>query len=133
MGNSPSIKKINFEDVQSILRSPERYIIINTLPVLEQDCLLPSTMNIHKEEEYMNQLIQSGQKEVKIVLYGKNCNDITLYNKYQQLTSLGFYNVFVYPGGLFEWLLLQDIYGHADFPTTKKELDLLRFMPVRIL
>ena len=125
MGNSPSIKKINFEDIQSILRSPERYIIINTLPVLEQDCLLPSTMNIHKEEEYMNQLIQSGQKEVKIVLYGKNCNDITLYNKYQQLTSLGFYNVFVYPGGLFEWLLLREIYGDINFPIIGSCKDIL--------
>jgi len=33
----------------------------------------------------------------------------------------------VYPGGLFEWLLLQDIYGEDNFPTTKKEMDILRF------
>jgi hypothetical protein len=90
-------------------------------------------MNIHKEEEIMNQLLNAGKKEVKIVIYGKNCNDDKLYAKYQQLTSLGFYNVFVYPGGLFEWLMLQDIYGHDDFPTTKKELDILRFKPRRIL
>ena len=30
-------------------------------------------------------------------------------------------------GGLFEWLCLQDIYGFEDFPTTKKELDILKF------
>jgi hypothetical protein len=41
--------------------------------------------------------------------------------------------VFVYPGGLFEWLMLQDIYGQNDFPTTKKELDILRFKPPKIL
>ena len=90
-------------------------------------------MNIHKEEELMNHLLQNGKKEVSIIIYGKNCNDNTLYTKYQQLTSLGFYNVFVYPGGLFEWLLLQDIYGSTDFPTTKKELDLLRYKPNKIL
>ena len=38
-----------------------------------------------------------------------------------------FTNVFIYPGGLFEWLLLQDIYGFDDFPTTKKERDHLKY------
>jgi 23S rRNA pseudoU1915 N3-methylase RlmH len=133
MGNSQSIRKINFEDIQYIIKLPERHIMINTLPISEQDCLLPNTMNIHKEEELMNQLLKNGKKEVNIIIYGKNCNDNKLYEKYQQLTSLGFYNVFVYPGGLFEWLLLQDIYGATEFPTTKKELDLLRFKPNKIL
>jgi hypothetical protein len=133
MGNSQSIRKINFEDVQYIIKNAGSYLMINTLPVSEQDCLLLHTMNIHKEEELMNQLLNAGKKDVKIVIYGKNCNDDKLYTKYQQLTSLGFYNVFVYPGGLFEWLMLQDIYGHDDFPTTKKELDILRFKPKKIL
>jgi len=133
MGNSQSIRKINFEDVQYIIKKQETYIIINTLPSGEQDCLLPNTMNIHREEEIINQLLRNGKKEVKIIIYGSNCNDDKLYTKYQQLTSLGFYNVFVYPGGLFEWLMLQDIYGEQDFPTTKKELDILRFKPNKIL
>ena len=47
--------------------------------------------------------------------------------KYTQLLNLGFTNVYIYPGGLFEWLCLQDIYGFENFPTTKKELDILRF------
>ena len=43
--------------------------------------------------------------------------------------ELGFHNVFIYPGGIFEWLLLQDVYGDEDdaFPTTVKELDILRY------
>ena len=57
-------------------------------------------------------------KHIKIIIYGKNCNDEKIYIKYQQLISLGFYNVFIYVGGLFEWLLLQDIYGSDEFPTT---------------
>jgi hypothetical protein len=30
---------------------------------------------------------------------------------------------------MFEWLLLQDIYGAASFPTTSKELDILKYKP----
>jgi len=133
MGNSQSIRKTNFEDIQYIIKNPESYIIINTLPISEQDCLLPNTMNINREEELINQLITTGKKDAKIIIYGKNCNDDKLYAKYQQLSSLGFYNVFVYTGGLFEWLMLQDIYGDIDFPTSKKEMDILRFKPKKIL
>jgi len=133
MGNSQSIRKINFEDIQYVIKTPETHVIINTLPISEQDCLLPHTMNIHKEEEIINQFINTGNKQIKIIIYGKNSNDNKLYTKYQQLTSLGFYNVFIYLGGLFEWLMLQDIYGPDDFPTTKKELDILRFKPNKIL
>jgi hypothetical protein len=56
-----------------------------------------------------------------------------MYNKYNQLNSLGFYNVYVYTGGLFEWLLLQDIYGEKDFPTTNIELDILKYKPNKVL
>ena len=29
--------------------------------------------------------------------------------------------------------MLQDIYGNSEFPTTKKELDILRFKPPKFL
>ena len=31
---------------------------------------------------------------------------------------------------MFEWLLLQDIYGDDEFPTTTKELDILKYKGV---
>ena len=65
-----------------------------------------------------------------IIIYGKNANDDTIYNKYEQLLKLGFMNVFIYSGGMFEWLCLQDIYGNELFPTTKKELDILKYKPI---
>jgi len=37
--------------------------------------------------------------------------------------------VHIYPGGIFEWLLLQDIYGDDMFKTTSKELDILKYKP----
>jgi hypothetical protein len=70
---------------------------------------------------------------VKIIIYGRNSNDDNIYKKLSQLTSLGFYNVYVYVGGMFEWMLLQDIYTNVEFPTTKKELDILKFKPNKIL
>jgi hypothetical protein len=51
--------------------------------------------------------------------------------KYDQLVGLGFKSVYIYPGGLFEWLLLQDIYGFDEFPTTKRVLDILKYKPDR--
>ena len=72
-------------------------------------------------------------KSIRIIIYGKNCNDENVNKKYQQLLSLGFYNIFVYFGGMFEWLLLQDIYGKDLFPTTKKELDLLKYKSNQLL
>jgi rhodanese-related sulfurtransferase len=131
MGSSQSIQKISYEDVQFVLKN-QGHVLINTLHEKEQECLLPNTVNINQEEEFINTLIKNGNKQNKIIVYGKNSNDEKIYTKYNQLTSLGFYNVFIYTGGLFEWLLLQDIYGVKDFPTTKKELDLLKYKPNKI-
>lgn len=133
MGNSQSIKKINYEDVQFVTKNSEVHLLINTLNEHEQDCLIPNTININKEVELINNFIKTGNKQVKIIIYGENCNDEKLYTKYNQLTSLGFYNVYIYPGGLFEWLMLQDIYGTNEFPTTKRELDILKYKPHKVL
>ena len=111
MGNSQSIQKINFEDVQYVLKNPESHLLINTLPETEQMCLLPNTVQANQEEIIINKYLKNGLKNIKIVIYGRNCNDEKIYTKYNQLTSLGFYNVYIYTGGLFEWLMLQDIYG----------------------
>ena len=133
MGNSQSIKKINYEDVQFVTKNSEVHLLINTLNENEQHCLIPNTININKEVELINSFIKNGNKQVKIIIYGRNCNDEKLYTKYNQLNSLGFYNVYIYPGGLFEWLMLQDIYGEKEFPTTKRELDILKYKPHKVL
>lgn len=133
MGNTHSIQKINYEDIQFVIKNPETYILINTLNDSEQDCLIPNTISIQKEVDIINKLIKNGNKQIKIIIYGKNCNDEKIYAKYNQLNSLGFYNVYIYTGGLFEWVILQDIYGDTEFPTTKKELDILKFKSNKIL
>ena len=129
MGNAQSIQKINYEDVQHVIKNTEIYILINTLSESEQDCLIPHTININNEEIIINKFIKTGNKQIKIIVYGRNCNDEKIYIKYNQLSSLGFQNVFIYTGGIFEWLMLQDIYGEKEFPTTKKELNILKYKP----
>lgn len=133
MGNTHSAQKINYEDIQFVIKNSEIHLLINTLPIQEQSCLITNTVPIHKEEELINKFLITGNKQVKIILYGKNSNDDSIYKKYEQLNSLGFYNVYLYLGGLFEWLLLQDIYGETEFPTTKKELDILKYKPTKTL
>jgi hypothetical protein len=133
MGNSQSIRKINYEDLQYVIKNKETHLIINTLNETEQNCLIPNTININNEEELINKCLQNGNKKIKIIIYGRNCNDEKIFNKYQQLISLGFNYVYIYSGGVFEWLLLQDIYGQDEFPTTKKELDILKYKPQKIL
>ena len=132
MGNTQSMKKINFEDMQTVIKNPEIYLIINTLPLTEQECLINNTTIAQEEEVIINKIIKEN-KSIRIIIYGRNCNDETINKKYQQLNSLGFYNIFVYLGGIFEWLMLQDIYGKDLFPTTKKELDLLKYKPNQLL
>ena len=67
MGNTNSINKINFEDIQFLLNSSEKYILINTLQENEQDCLLPNTISPEKEIAIINSLIRNGTKNIKIV------------------------------------------------------------------
>ena len=127
MGNTSSvIKKVNFEDIQLCIKKKDKFLLINTLSKKEQNCLIMGTLKIEDEEKIINQCINQN-KHVKIVVYDKNVHETSLLKKYEQLNNLGFTNVFIYPGGLFEWLCLQDIYGYEEFPTTTKELDILKF------
>ena len=72
-------------------------------------------------------------KKTKIIIYGLNSNDEKVYSKYEQLVKLGAKHVYIYNGGMFEWLLLQDVYGRELFPTTLRELDILKYKPRKVL
>jgi rhodanese-related sulfurtransferase len=133
MGNTQIIQKMNYEDMQYIIFNKDNNIIINTLNENEQQCLIPNTINPTQEVEILNSLIKNNNKKIRIIVYGRNSNDEQIYKKYNQLNSLGFYNVFIYVGGMFEWVMLQDIYGEQEFPTTKRELDILKFKPNKML
>jgi hypothetical protein len=78
------------------------------------------------EELVINGLLKTN-KGVQIIVYGKNCADVGVVKKAMQLKTIGFSNVCVYGGGLFEWLLLQDVYGKTEFRTTCNNVDLLKY------
>ena len=127
MGNIP-IQRINFEDIQFAQKNNS--LIINTLPSTEQSVLIKGTISWEKEIKAVELAIQ---KKESIFIYGRHCNDETIYLKYEQIRKLGG-KVYLYAGGLFEWLLLQDIYG-SEFSTTStsKTVDLLKYKPPTLL
>jgi hypothetical protein len=143
---------INFEDVQSIIgvsgsgskRSAyDQFLLISTLDASKQEHLIKNTISAQKEEEKINEIISGKNddaEDIILVVYGKHATDEKVITKYNQLKSLGFSTVLVYPGGVFEWLMLQDIYGSELFPTNKNNTstnntnaDLLEYRPPSIL
>lgn len=114
------INKIGFDDVLFATNECNKeIIIISTLPQNEQDFLIKGTIPYNLEEERINKIIEAGNYyKYKIIIYGKNTTDVTIETKYKQLKDFGFTQVFIYYGGLFEWVLLQDIYGEDIFSTT---------------
>lgn len=132
MGASISISKANYEDIQYGIENKSIYLI-HTMSRSEEYCLIQKSINAMEEENIINSLMTINNKSVNIIIYGKNSSDNTIINKYNQLQQLGFKNVHIYPGGLFEWLLLQDIYGTDLFPTTSIEKDMLKFKPPKAI
>jgi hypothetical protein len=126
MGNLISYQKnyniINFE----YILDNYNFILISTLNNNNQECLITNTIPYYDEEIIINNLFKNDINK-SIIIYGKNSNDILVFDKFNQLKSLGFKNIKIYGGGLFEWLLLQDIYGSDKFKTTKKEIDILKY------
>ena len=131
MGSFQSIRKVNFEDIQYAIKNKRNCILINTLNVDEQDLLILNTLDAKKEEEVINNYLKKN-KNIKIIIYGKNCYEEKILIKYNQLIKLGFKEVYLYLGGLFEWILLQEIYGFEEFPTNIKNkcIDILKYKTI---
>tara|TARA_A100001015_G_scaffold288051_1_gene358526 strand:+ start:632 stop:1051 length:420 start_codon:yes stop_codon:yes gene_type:complete len=131
MGAFLSVNKINYLTMKNIVNNTNS-IIINTLSKENQECLIKNTLSIDEEVNIINKYISKkgiskNIKNINIIIYGENCTDNKIINKYNQLKKLGFNNIYVYMGGLFEWLLLQDIYGDDEFPTTTTTIDILKY------
>lgn len=123
MGNV-HIKKVGFEDIQQFTQDDG--IIINTLRENDQHVLIQKTVSADHEIMMVKKAIKHNKK---IIIYGYNNNDESIFKKYKQILDLGHNNVYVYIGGLFEWLLLNDIYGNELFPVTNKTNDFLIYRP----
>jgi len=124
------IIKIGYHDMQNLLRSNMNdFLIINTLSNHLQQCLIQKTVSCVDEPRIINEYISKYNFKKKLIVYGQHSCDVSAEQKANQLTKHGFTEVYVYVGGLFEWLLLQDIYGEELFPTTSAAKDLLTYKP----
>tara|TARA_B100001063_G_scaffold196945_1_gene189025 strand:+ start:17989 stop:18411 length:423 start_codon:yes stop_codon:yes gene_type:complete len=131
MGNSNSSYDISFEDMLYSIKN--NYTILTTLTLSECENIIQGTVSPNKEEEFINKLIDKYELNEPIIIYGRNTCDMEVMIKYKNLKTFGFTNIFIYRGGMFEWMMLQDIYGNDVFITTKNELDILKFKPEDIL
>ena len=122
---------IGFEDIKIAIKSTSKYIIINTLELNQQDILIENTVNVSEEENIINKILYVySEPDRPIIIYGKNSTDSTALKKYDQLVKLGIKDVYIYYGGLFEWLLLNELYGNEEFPVTNNSnIDLLKYRP----
>jgi len=123
MGNA-SPQRVSFEDVQQ-----GSALLINVLANTEQSVLIAGTV---KSTEEVAAVEDALKRKFPIIVYGKNANDEAAMAKCAQLQSLGS-RPYLYSGGLFEWLLLQDIYGAELFPTDGTTVDLLKFRPSKLM
>ena len=109
-----NFKHVNYETLQSKIGTS--IILLNTLSSDDQKYLIKGTLNAVYEIGTMNDHLKKN-KNIEIIIYGKDHYDTSVIKKYNQLKKLGFNNVSIYFGGLFEWALLQDIYGTSNFQT----------------
>jgi len=115
MGNIySSFETIHFKELQTLIGSD--ILLLNTLPQEHQSYLIYGTLCASKETDQMNFYLKTN-RSIEIILYGKDHLDRTMIEKYNQLKQLGFTRIRIYFGGLFEWALLQDIYGPSLFKT----------------
>ena len=72
-------KKLSFDDIQFANQYTDQFIIINTLPVTEQSCLIKNTIPYIDEETILNNLLTNyGLNDKKLIIYGRNNTDDTI-------------------------------------------------------
>ena len=126
MGNAP-LQRVNFEEVQAAQQGAA--LIINVLHEDDQAVLIAGTVKPCDEVDAVNDALR---RKFRIIVYGRHANDTAAEAKCAQLHALGA-RPYLYGGGLFEWLLLQDIFGAEQFPTTGTKLELLDFITKMVL
>lgn len=123
---------VGFEDVKHAIRAgPAKFILINTF---EQDVIVQGTVSSDREETVINaQLTDYTKPDLPIIVYGRNSCDDSVDAKEKQLRALGLEDIYVFRGGMFEWLLMGDVFGQDEFPIVRRGtlgVDILKYAPV---
>lgn len=131
MGNTASAQiTANFEDIQNGI-TRKNGILIHVMD--DESILISGTIKMTIEATKINELMTEHNYDINIIIYGRNVDDYEILSKKRtQLMSLGFRNVWFYPGGLFEWILLRDIFGTQQFLTTTEIKDILKYRPLSV-
>uniref|UniRef100_A0A6C0ET26 Rhodanese domain-containing protein n=1 Tax=viral metagenome TaxID=1070528 RepID=A0A6C0ET26_9ZZZZ len=124
MGVMYSLPSYKFNELQTRMKGS--IILINTMNTSKQDCLIKNTLKANVETEQINKLLKNNKNQ-EIVVYGVHHTDISVINKYNQLKKLGFKNVYIYYGGMYEWLLLQEVFGNNNFQTDGMIKDIVEY------
>ncbi len=112
-----SYQHYTFKELQNKIDNKKgEFILLNTLPIQEQNYLIKGTINAVSENDFINSLVKK-DKNKEIIIYGRDHHDMKVIEKYNKLKKFGFTNIYIYFGGLFEWSLLQEIYGASNFQT----------------
>jgi len=109
-----------------MLKRHKHVILITTITDKQGMHRIKHTLSPETEVETINKHLASSEN-TEIIIYGLNCADTSVFQKYEQLVSFGFTNVFIYCGGIFEWMLLQDVYGTDTFHTNHAVDDMLKY------
>jgi hypothetical protein len=112
-----SYQHYTFKELQKKIDNHKgEFILLNTLPIQEQNYLIKGTVNAVLENDFINGLVKKDRNK-EIIIYGRDHHDMRVIEKYNKLKKIGFTKIFIYFGGIFEWSLLQEIYGVQNFQT----------------
>ena len=110
MGNSFGSARPNCVDFEYVLKRYTHTTLITTIPCSRGKHRIKNTLDPTEEEDVINNYISSSEN-TEIIVYGMNCADTSV----------------LYCGGLFEWILLQDVYGDDAFKTNYSVDDILKY------
>jgi hypothetical protein len=91
-------------------------LIISTTITERGSPYIAGTVSRFAELITIDSLKRSNRFDVPILVYGHNMFDTTVKTQSTILMNNGFTKVFVYVGGMFEWMLLHKLYGNTAFP-----------------
>lgn len=114
------IRRCNFETVNMARHDG---VIISAGPLVSY---IEGTVDGDKANQVLDKCLREDPSKL-VVFYGLNSTDSAPLHRWNNATQLGLENAHVYCGGMFEWLILGELYGNDMFPVTSIQDDLLKF------
>ncbi len=122
MGNVQSTagfgERVTLVGPNTISNPPTPLLLLAAPSVDAQPWRIHGTLSADEEERQINRLVEHGSKNSgtpkHIVYYGLNSTDTSPETQARKLMSHGL-KASVYRGGLFEWILLRELFGETVY------------------